>query len=87
MRVKPCSLYFFCLFLKDKHIYIYKTYIVSIERVKRELKGMKICISFKETTRDITLYNAVQSKEKYEKSEFVKDCIEFYLKSLENNNQ
>ena len=44
---------------------------------------MKICISFKETTRDIILYNAVQSKEKYEKSEFVKDCIEFYLKSLE----
>jgi len=44
---------------------------------------MKICISFRETTRDITLYNEVQKKEKYEKSEFVKNAIEFYIKNLE----
>jgi len=46
---------------------------------------MKVCVSFRETTRDITLYNAIQSKEKYEKSEFVKDCIEYYLKQTSKN--
>lgn len=43
-----------------------------------------IPVSFKDTTRDITLYISVISKEKNEKSEFVKDAIEFYLLHLEN---
>ena len=44
-----------------------------------------IPISFRDTTRDITLYITVISKEKNEKSEFVKDAIEFYLKYSEKN--
>lgn len=40
-----------------------------------------IQVSFKKTTRDIKLYTYVSSLE--EKSDFVKDCIEFYLKEKE----
>ena len=52
----------------------------------RESKGglhdMKICISFRETTRDIILYNEIQNKEKYEKSEYVKNAIQYYIEYL-----
>ncbi|MFA6867561.1 MAG: hypothetical protein WCR54_08635 [Clostridia bacterium] len=44
-------------------------------------------VSFRETVRDLTLYNEVQSKEKLEKSEFVKDAIEFYMKYLESKKE
>jgi len=42
-----------------------------------------IPVSFKDTTRDIKLYIAVISKEKNEKSEFVKNAIEHYVIFLE----
>lgn len=41
-----------------------------------------IQVSFKKTTRDVKIYSYVDSLE--EKSDFVKDCIEFYLKSCED---
>ena len=44
----------------------------------------KVNVSFRETVRDLTLYNEVQSKEKLEKSEFVKDALEFYINHLKN---
>ena len=47
----------------------------------------KVNVSFRETVRDLTLYNEVQNKEKLEKSEFVKDAIEFYMKYLENKKE
>jgi len=40
-----------------------------------------IQVSFKKTTRDIKIFTYVDSLE--EKSDFVKDAIEFYLKSKE----
>ena len=43
---------------------------------------LRINLSFKNTTKDIKLYTLINSKE--EKSDFIKSCIEFYLKSLEN---
>ncbi|WML35647.1 hypothetical protein [Clostridium sp. OS1-26] len=45
----------------------------------------KVDVSFKKTTRDMKLYSAVTTKE--EKSDFVKDAIEFYLKYLENKDR
>ena len=42
---------------------------------------LRITLSFKQTTRDVKLYNLINGKE--EKSDFVKDCVEFYIKSLE----
>lgn len=41
----------------------------------------KVDVSFKKTTRDMKLYLAVINKE--EKSDFVKDALEHYLKYLE----
>ena len=41
-----------------------------------------IDVSFKKTTRDIRLFSYVDSLE--EKSDFVKDAIEFFIKNLEN---
>jgi predicted DNA-binding protein len=41
----------------------------------------KIDISFKKTSRDMRLYLEVSTKE--EKSDFVKDAIEHYIKHLE----
>lgn len=41
----------------------------------------KVDVSFKKTTRDMKLYLVVNSQE--EKSDFVKDAIEYYLKYLE----
>lgn len=41
----------------------------------------KVDVSFKKTSRDMKLYLAVNSQE--EKSDFVKDAIEFYIKYLE----
>jgi len=41
---------------------------------------MKIDVSFKRTTRDMKLYTTVIAKE--EKSDFVKDALEFYIKHL-----
>ena len=43
-------------------------------------------VSFRETVRDLTLFNEVQGKEKLEKSEFVKDAIEHYMEYLKNKN-
>lgn len=41
---------------------------------------MKIEVSFKQTTRDMKLYTEVISKE--EKSGFIKDALEHYIKYL-----
>lgn len=41
----------------------------------------KVDVSFKKTSRDMKLYLAVSSKE--EKSDFVKNAIEHYLKYLD----
>lgn len=41
----------------------------------------KIDLSFKKTTRDMKLFTTVNSKE--EKSDFIKDAIEFYIEYLE----
>lgn len=40
----------------------------------------KVTVSFKKTTRDMKLYLRVSSEE--EKSEFVKDALEFYIGHL-----
>lgn len=40
---------------------------------------LRITLSFKQTTRDLRLYTLVNSKE--EKSDFIKDCIDFYEKN------
>ena len=42
---------------------------------------LRINLSFKNTTRDIKLYTIINSKE--EKSDFIKSCVEYYLKSVE----
>lgn len=42
----------------------------------------KITISFKNTTKDIKLLNCI--KEQEEKSQFIKDAIEYYIKKFEN---
>ena len=55
------------------------TYIKEWAREVQELP--KINVSFKQTTKDMTLYTAVIAQE--EKSEFVKRAIEHYLKYLE----
>jgi len=36
----------------------------------------RVVVSFKQTTRDMKLFTLVNSKE--EKSDYIKDCIEFY---------
>ena len=41
-------------------------------------------VSFRETVRDLTIFNEIQSKEKLEKSEFVKDALEFYINYLKS---
>lgn len=41
----------------------------------------KIDVSFKKTSRDMKLYLEANSKE--EKSDFIKDAIEYYIKYLE----
>ncbi|MGX7745848.1 hypothetical protein [Rhodopseudomonas parapalustris] len=43
----------------------------------------KIDVSFKKTTRDTKLFLEVTSKE--EKSDFIKDAIEFYIQFLEKS--
>lgn len=40
----------------------------------------KVDVSFKKTSRDMRLYSEVVSQE--EKSDFVKDALEFYIKYL-----
>lgn len=45
----------------------------------------KVDVSFKKTSRDMRLYLTVSNKE--EKSDFIKDAIEFYLEYLEKNNK
>lgn len=42
---------------------------------------MKVEVSFKQTTRDMKLYTEVISKE--EKSGFIKDALEHYIKYLQ----
>lgn len=42
----------------------------------------KFEVSFKKTTRDMELYMEVMKKEKFERSDFVKNAIEFYMKEL-----
>lgn len=42
----------------------------------------KITISFKNTTKDIKLLDCI--KEQEEKSQFIKDAIEYYIKQSEN---
>lgn len=44
-----------------------------------------ITVSFKQTTKDIKLFTTVNSLE--EKSVFIKDAIEFYLKHLEKEKE
>ena len=43
----------------------------------------KITISFKNTTKDIKLFIYVNKQE--EKSQFIKDAIEYYINHLEKN--
>lgn len=43
----------------------------------------KIDVSFKKTTRDMKIYTMVVAKE--EKSDFIKDALEWYIQYLENN--
>jgi len=56
---------------------------VCIGYIKELLKGGRklptINVSFKNTKKELALYNLVKSKE--EQSEFIKKTIEFYLKS------
>ena len=40
---------------------------------------LRVTVSFKKTTRDLKLYTYVKGLE--EKSDFIKDAIEFYLKN------
>ena len=54
---------------------------MSIGRRKGAQMVLRINVSFKQTSHDMKLYTEVKSKE--EQSEFVKTCIEFYLKSQE----
>ena len=42
---------------------------------------LRITLSFKQTTKDIRIYNLINSQE--EKSEFVKNAVEFYSKHLQ----
>ncbi|ADK13153.1 MULTISPECIES: hypothetical protein [Clostridium] len=42
---------------------------------------LRITVSFKQTSRDLKLYTTVNSLE--EKSDFIKDALEHYLKYLE----
>lgn len=44
-----------------------------------------INISFKQTTRDMRLFTTIKSYE--ERSDFVKDAVEFYLKNLEKEKE
>lgn len=44
-----------------------------------------VTVSFKQTSRDMKLYTTVNSLE--EKSVFIKDAIEFYLKHLEKEKE
>jgi len=44
---------------------------------------LRITLSFRKTTRDVKLFNYIDSKEKNEKSEFIKDAVEFYINYLE----
>lgn len=41
----------------------------------------RIVVSFKKTTRDIKIFTYVDALE--EKSDFIKDALEFYIKHLE----
>ncbi|MCD2349015.1 MULTISPECIES: hypothetical protein [Clostridium] len=52
---------------------------------KVKKKATRIYVSFKQTTRDMKLYTYVEGLE--EKSDFVKDAIEFYIKHLKKSNQ
>lgn len=61
--------------------YVNHAYIVIREEEKGEQRLPKVNISFKQTSRDMRLYTTVISQE--EKSDFVKDAIEFYVKYLE----
>lgn len=45
----------------------------------------KVNVSFKQTTRDMTLYTTVIAQE--EKSEFIKKALEYYIKYLEKENE
>lgn len=52
-----------------------------IRDIEKELKTMtRITVSFKQTTRDMRLFTTVNAME--EKSDFIKDAIEFYLEYL-----
>lgn len=42
----------------------------------------RVNVSFRKTSRDMQLYLEIEKKEPSEKSEFVKDAIEFYLEYL-----
>jgi len=44
---------------------------------------LRTTVSYKKTTRDVKLFSEVENKEKNEKSEFIKDALEFYIKYLE----
>lgn len=46
---------------------------------------LRITVSFKQTTRDMRLYTTVNAME--EKSDFIKDAIEFYLEHQEKEKE
>lgn len=45
----------------------------------------KINVSFKENDRDITLY--LECSSRGDKSNFIKDCVEFYVNSLNDKGE
>lgn len=63
------------------------TYICIKKRLLRGEKMPKIDVSFRKTTRDMELYLEVMKRERNEKSEFVKNAIEFYMKHLEKEKE
>jgi len=58
-------------------------YDIGIGNKKEMLFLLRTTVSYKKTTRDVKLFNEVDGKEKNEKSEFIKDALEFYIKYLE----
>lgn len=49
-----------------------------MQRGDRMQKLHRITLSFKQTTRDVRLFTIINSKE--EKSDYIKNCIEYYEK-------
>ena len=81
------SLYFFYLklgnLINNRKLSAILAYDIGIGNKKEMLLLLRTTVSYKKTTRDVKLFSEVENKEKNEKSEFVKDALEFYIKYLE----